>query len=107
VFLRGGATDTFQGTDKYNKGFAQYLPKEDALDSGLFKTVDNKVYIGVDHENTYPQKKAPETLGGWEEYTESRGRNSVRMTSNELFDNGLLVGDFAHVPVMGNGMWPA
>jgi hypothetical protein len=86
-------TISVQDADIYNKGFAQYVNKEEALSSGLAKYVDDKVYIGVDAKNTYAEK--------------STGRHSVRIHSKNTFDNGLLVADFAHLPVAGNGMWPA
>lgn len=55
--------------------------------------VDNKAYIGVDTNNTYELS--------------STGRKSVRLQSHQSFDQGLLVADFAHVPVAGCGQWPA
>jgi hypothetical protein len=55
--------------------------------------VNGKVRLGVDSTNKYS--------------TTSTGRKSVRLQSWGYFDNGLLVADFAHVPVAGCGMWPA
>jgi hypothetical protein len=77
----------------FTKGFAQYVSQEEALSSGLARYTDQKVRIGVDTNNTYS--------------LDSTGRKSVRLHSKETFDNGLLVADFAHLPVSGCGMWPA
>lgn len=66
---------------------------DEALNSGLARINDGKVRLGVDSTNTYS--------------TASTGRKSLRLQSWGYFDNGLLVGDFAHVPVAGCGMWPA
>jgi len=59
----------------------------------MAKYMDSKVHIGVDTKNKYP--------------VNGTGRNSVRIHSKETFDNGLLVADFAHLPVAGCGMWHA
>lgn len=77
----------------FTKGFAQYTGVDEAISSGLYKVVDNKVRLSVDSTNKYS--------------TSSTGRKSIRAQSYGYFDNGLLVGDFAHVPVAGCGMWPA
>jgi hypothetical protein len=66
---------------------------DEALSSGLAKINDGKVRLGVDSKNTYSKT--------------SSGRKSLRLQSWGYFDNGLLVADFAHVPVAGCGMWPA
>ncbi|KAL5449537.1 hypothetical protein PMIN07_000550 [Paraphaeosphaeria minitans] len=80
-------------SDIYNNGFAEYVTKDAALASGLAKVAGRKVYLGVDAQNTYSE--------------DSAGRHSVRIQSKDVFDNGLLVADFAHLPEAGNGMWPA
>jgi len=77
----------------FTQGFAQYVAKDEALSSGLATYTNNKVRIGVDTNNTHPLT--------------STGRKSVRLHSKQQFDNGLLVADFAHLPVSGCGMWPA
>ena len=59
----------------------------------MAKIVDGKVRLGVDSTNKYS--------------TTSTGRKSLRLQSWGYFDNGLLVADFAHIPVAGCGMWPA
>ncbi|KAF2679138.1 glycoside hydrolase family 16 protein [Lentithecium fluviatile CBS 122367] len=87
-------TDLIQEPDSsFTSGFAQYVSKDEALSSGLAKYTDNKVRIGVDSNNTYSLS--------------STGRKSVRLHSKNTFDNGLLIADFAHLPVAGCGMWPA
>ncbi|KAJ4359479.1 uncharacterized protein N0V89_000033 [Didymosphaeria variabile] len=77
----------------FTQGFAQYVGIDEALSSGLAKYNSGKVRLGVDSTNKYS--------------TSSTGRKSVRLQSYGYFDNGLLVADFAHVPVAGCGMWPA
>ncbi|KAJ4299304.1 hypothetical protein N0V90_004548 [Kalmusia sp. IMI 367209] len=77
----------------FTQGFAQYVSQDEATSLGLASIVDNKAHIGVDTNNTYD-------LG-------STGRKSVRLQSYGFFDQGLLVADFAHVPVAGCGQWPA
>lgn len=82
-----------QSPDVFTHGFAQYIGIDEALSSGLAKINNDKVRLGVDSTNTYSASSA------W--------RKSVRLQSWGYFDNGLLVADFAHVPVKGCGMWPA
>ncbi|KAF1965701.1 glycoside hydrolase family 16 protein [Bimuria novae-zelandiae CBS 107.79] len=77
----------------FTGGFAQYVGIDEALSSGLARINNGKVRLGVDSTNTYS--------------TSSTGRKSLRLQSYGYFDNGLLVGDFAHVPVAGCGQWPA
>ncbi|KAF1969323.1 hypothetical protein BU23DRAFT_477459 [Bimuria novae-zelandiae CBS 107.79] len=83
----------FQPDSSFTNGFAQYVSKDEATAMGLASIVDNKARIGVDMNNTYELS--------------STGRKSVRLQSNEMFNRGLLVADFAHVPVAGCGQWPA
>ncbi|KAF9741126.1 hypothetical protein PMIN02_011262 [Paraphaeosphaeria minitans] len=79
--------------DVFTHGFAQYVGIDEALSSGLAKVNNGKVRLGVDSKNTYSATGS--------------GRKSIRLQSWGNFDNGLLVADFAHVPVKGCGMWPA
>ncbi|KAL5451805.1 hypothetical protein PMIN06_006097 [Paraphaeosphaeria minitans] len=91
--LHRSQTQNLQTSDIYNNGFAEYVTKDAALASGLAKVAGRKVYLGVDAQNTYSE--------------DSAGRHSVRIQSKDVFDNGLLVADFAHLPEAGNGKWPA
>ncbi|PVH95820.1 glycoside hydrolase family 16 protein [Periconia macrospinosa] len=77
----------------FTNGFAKYVSQDKAESNGLATIADSKVRLGVDTTNNYAAS--------------STGRESVRLQSRESFDNGLLVADFAHIPVSGCGMWPA
>lgn len=48
--------------------------------------------LGVDNTNVY----------GLEE-----GRPSVRLESKQVYNSGLFIGDFAHMPPSVCGLWPA
>ncbi|KAJ8123615.1 hypothetical protein O1611_g9548 [Lasiodiplodia mahajangana] len=83
----------FTGEDP-NYGFAHYQNKAAALASNLVSVDElNRVKLGVDSVNTYP--------------ADGRGRPSVRMTSNDNFNHGLFIADFAHMPSSTCGTWPA
>jgi hypothetical protein len=79
--------------DDFTSGFAQYVAKDEATSMGLATTNGNKVRLGADTNNTYA--------------ADSPGRKTVRLQSKQSYDNGLLIADFAHLPVSGCGMWPA
>ena len=85
----------YNGWDVFTKGLALYLPKEEANSLGIARIEDDKVYLGVDTENTSSQEPG-----------EGNGRKSVRLEDTQTFDNGLFVADFDHLP-SGCGMWPA
>ena len=55
--------------------------------------VTNQVRLGVDSSNTYS--------------TDAAGRPSVRLTSEQNFNYGLFIADFAHMPSSECGVWPA
>ena len=55
--------------------------------------VTNQVHLGVDSSNTYA--------------TDGAGRPSVRLTSDQNFNHGLFIADFAHMPSSSCGVWPA
>ncbi|KAI1130546.1 glycoside hydrolase family 16 protein [Nemania abortiva] len=83
----------FTGEDP-NYGFAHYQNRETALASNLVSVDElNRVKLGVDSINTYS--------------TSGKGRPSVRMTSNDNFNHGLFIADFAHMPSSTCGTWPA
>ena len=85
----------YNGWDVLTKGLALYLPKEEATSLGIARIEDDKVYLGVDTENTSSQEPG-----------EGNGRKSVRLEGTQTFDNGLFVADFDHLS-SGCGMWPA
>ncbi|GME25382.1 endo-beta-glucanase [Neofusicoccum parvum] len=86
--------------DKFNfftdgdptNGFVQYVNETVAASNGLIGTNSNRIYMGVDHTNTYK-------VGG-------PGRPSVRLQSKKLYNHGLFILDLNHMPV-GCGAWPA
>ncbi|WZH49911.1 concanavalin A-like lectin/glucanase domain-containing protein [Fusarium acuminatum] len=79
-------------------GSVNYLSKSKALSSGLAKTTNGQVYIGVDSVN-----KA-KLLGK----TKTRhGRDSVRLESKSTFNSGLLIADIEHMPGTACGVWPS
>lgn len=51
------------------------------------------MYLGADN-NTVLDLQGP-------------GRRSVRLESFDTFNNGLLVGDFEHIPGNACGIWPS
>ncbi|KAL1634378.1 hypothetical protein SLS56_002388 [Neofusicoccum ribis] len=79
--------------DKFNfftdgdptNGFVQYVNETVAASNGLIGTNSNRIYMGVDHTNTYK-------VGG-------PGRPSVRLQSKKLYNHGLFILDLNHMPV--------
>jgi hypothetical protein len=74
-------------------GFVSYVSDSQAQSSGLYKVVNNQVYIGVDNA-TVLSANGP-------------GRSSVRIQSNAAYTHGLYIADFAHIPATACGSWPA
>lgn len=70
-------------------GFVNYVDQGTAQAAGLIHTNGSSVYMGVDSYNIAPN-----------------GRNSVRLTSNKVYNHGLIILDVAHMPE-GCGTWPA
>ena len=72
-----------------------YQSKADALTKGLVSIngTTNQVHLGVDSANTYA--------------ADGPGRPSVRLTSDQAFNYGLFIADFAHMPSSSCGVWPA
>lgn len=84
----------FTGPDP-TQGFVKYLGESEARDAGLINVTfgdDSQpvAYIGVDSSNIAPD-----------------GRASVRISSNNAYNHGLFIADFAHVPGTTCGTWPA
>ncbi|KAL4770678.1 endo-1,3(4)-beta-glucanase xgeA [Aspergillus nidulans var. acristatus] len=83
----------FDNADPTN-GFVTYVNQSYAESAGLVKTTDSgSLYLGVDYENVL-------TVDG-------PGRESVRIESNEYYDQGLYVVDIQHMPGSICGTWPA
>ncbi|KAH0433604.1 mixed-linked glucanase [Colletotrichum camelliae] len=77
-----------------SNGFVRYQSQPDALAKGLYSIdpVTQAVTLGVDDTNVYAL---------------SEGRPSVRLESKQVYNGGLFIGDFAHMPPSVCGLWPA
>ena len=92
----------FESFDFYTEadptqGTVQYVDFEAANSSGLVGTVSganftNLVYLGVDNKNVV---------------ADGDGRQSVRVSSTDVFNHGLFVFDVVHSPGGLCGAWPA
>jgi len=90
-----GAT-FFDGWDFFTAGdpthgTVDYVSEAVAKQNGLI-TAGTKVYIGSDHTNKVPKG--------------ARGRQSVKITTKQVFNYGLFIMDLDHMPA-GCGTWPA
>lgn len=86
--------DFFTGHDPTN-GFVKYLSQSEAKSSGLignYASNDKKdaARMGVDSKNVA-----------------KNGRPSVRIASKKIYNEALVIADFAHVPSSTCGSWPA
>ncbi|KAI1466022.1 glycoside hydrolase family 16 protein [Daldinia caldariorum] len=107
---RAGATESYQVTEVYNStnfldkfdfftgtdptgGYVQYQNQASAQDLGLIKVQDDEIYLGVDQADGYQPN------GG--------GRKSVRLESKKIYDKGLVIAEFSHLPKPVCGSWPA
>ncbi|KAL1637071.1 hypothetical protein SLS56_000727 [Neofusicoccum ribis] len=81
--------DFYTGADPTN-GFVDYVDSAVANTSSLIDTSDGKIYMGVDYTST-----------------SSSGRSSVRITSNNAYNEGLVILDLEHFPGGICGTWPA
>ncbi|KAL3459292.1 concanavalin A-like lectin/glucanase domain-containing protein [Aspergillus heterothallicus] len=85
--------DFFDRADPTN-GYVTYVNQSYAENSGLAKITDTgSLYLGVDYD-TVLSPSGP-------------GRESVRIESNEYFDQGLYLVDIQHMPGSICGTWPA
>ena len=71
-------------------GLVNYVAAQAANNQRLAGFFAGGVYLGADHTN----KVGPD------------GRPSVRVESHKIYNHGLFIGDFAHMP-QGCGTWPA
>lgn len=67
-------------------GFVKYVDRATAQKNGLISTTANTAYMGVD----YTSKLPVDGSGG--------GRQSVRLTSKMVFNQGLFIADVQHMP---------
>lgn len=84
----------FTGPDP-TEGFVKYVGEAEARDAGLIGILtdyngESTAYMGVDY--THPAPK---------------GRPSVRIESNNTYNQGLFIANFTHVPGTACGSWPA
>ena len=77
--------------DDPSHGYVNYVNQSTAESLGLFKQQNGKIYIGVDHTNV----------------ASGRGRNSVRISSKNVYTHGLFVLNLDHMPDPQCGTWPA
>ncbi|EFX04311.1 GPI anchored peptidase m48 [Grosmannia clavigera kw1407] len=84
----------FINSDDPSNGYVDYQSQSEALTSGLAKiTSDNTIILAAD-SSLVPDDSA-------------RGRKSVRVEGSYSFTHGLIVADFAHLPALKCGLWPA
>jgi len=82
--------EIIQQTDP-TRGYVSYVDSSTARDTGLISASGGSVYIGVDTRNP-----------AW-----GAGRRSVRLTSHQAYNHGLVILDLAHMPGSVCGTWPA
>ena len=70
-------------------GSVNYVDRDTAIDNGYIDTINNQVYLGVDHTNI----------------VDENGRDSVRICSNAFYNYGLVVLDVSHMPGGICGTW--
>lgn len=85
------STQTFFTGGDPTHGFVNYLDQPDAQNLGILSTANNQVYMGVD----------------WTTPNTVNGRSSLRTSSNKVYNHGLFIGDFAHMPDSICGVWPS
>ncbi|MCJ1228406.1 hypothetical protein MMC12_005067 [Toensbergia leucococca] len=74
-------------------GYVNYVDNETALSKGYISQQGSQYYMGVDSTNSLDDAAA--------------GRDSVRLTSNSVYDHALVILDLAHMPSSACGTWPA
>lgn len=60
----------------------------------MLGTYNGALYVGVDNNTMLKPGSAT-------------GRNSVKLVSNSVYNSGLLIANFAHIPSNACGLWPA
>ncbi|RMZ81172.1 hypothetical protein DV737_g2635, partial [Chaetothyriales sp. CBS 132003] len=73
------------------EGYVTYVDQSTASSASLISTSNNTVYMGVDSTNV----------------ASGSGRKSVRITSKNSYDTGLVILDLEHMPGSICGTWPA
>lgn len=88
-------TSTYTSENSWDSthGYVQYRGQAEAESLGLISTSNGQVYIGPDTSSTYDP--------------DGTGRDSVRITSKAMYNEGLMIAKFSHMPVQACGAWPA
>ncbi|XXH03554.1 metalloendopeptidase [Hypoxylon texense] len=77
-----------------NGGYVQYQSRTNAENLGIIKYKDGAAYVGVDYTKTDYDPNGV-------------GRKSVRLESKNVYNHGLIIADFTHLPKPTCGSWPA
>lgn len=80
-------TNVHQFNDPTN-GYVNYVSLAEATADGLWSTNGSSVYMGADYTH----------IGS------GRGRDAIRIMSNNVYNHGLFILDLAHMP-QGCGTW--
>jgi len=80
----------FTSTDP-TEGYVDYVSQSVADNAGLVNSNNGQVYLGVDHTT----------------YNPSGGRESVRLSSDQSWGQGVFIADIEHMPGGICGVWPA
>ncbi|EGX96811.1 endo-1,3(4)-beta-glucanase, putative [Cordyceps militaris CM01] len=85
-------------TGNYNdvdptSGYINYRNRDDAMKLGLIATQGSEMFLGVNHRDILDPK--------------GKGRDSVRIESKQLYNYGLFIAEFTHLPKVTCGVWPA
>lgn len=91
-FIESIYTGTPEQIDQTH-GFVQYRNETDARALGLINYRGSDVYIGVDHATQLQPT--------------GKGRSSVRIESKALYNKGLFIARFTHIPTPACGVWPS
>ncbi|KAL9561237.1 hypothetical protein ACKAV7_014592 [Fusarium commune] len=89
--------DPAYGGDPTN-GSVNYLSKTKAISSGLAKTINGQVYLGVDAKNKAKLRGKSKAI---------HGRDSVRLESKKTWSSGIMIADIEHMPGTACGVWPS
>jgi len=81
---------TFFTAGDPTNGYVNYISESQAKSEGLISAAPGKVIIATDSKNV----------------ASGRGRDSIRLTSNQAWNGGLFIMDLRNMPT-GCGTWPA
>jgi hypothetical protein len=93
-FASDYTTGDFNDVDP-TSGYVNYLSYADASASGLAAIKGSDIYLGVDSVH-----KLVEGSG-------EKGRDAIRVESKDIFNHGLFIARFSHIPKPACGSWPA